>query len=967
MKVVNPQLLRVNGSYFDMRSNLVPTDSAEEFSRELTKPARFLFENGVFSNLETAVDDLFWSVNIKKGLIDMLQVDSRPRQSMYMPGKLMPGLPVHYSDYEDGIRGLCKTSYTRLMSKSNYSGSEASALNITKVRNYEDCVTDSAMYHHNFDQVGCPSENDRAQNPLFDSDSEQLKSEEKYKCYHKIGKNSPLEQFSTYRYNITLNSGSPMIEGIINVGKIVADSEGSDLITETQQTLQLVGVSRGRMPSVYFNPKTTNYNSLSYKIWDPMMDKKPFLDIPYLYLFSYPEQSQLVNAAAAYIDQIVSEMAKTSGKPSEVIPMSSKAAYNLGRLVEVLSFLDHEHLYQVFQNLKTSPAESLGSPKRQLFLDVITYAGTNHVALLVEKLISEQLVTNFEARNMVEGLPRNLYHPARDTVEKYFDLVQELHRSRPSSDVLVPVALSWAKMVSSLCSNSSTDEQLRTRFAPNKMADQFSDPRFNRKSLVRHGFDYHCSEQDIEKYSRTVFQWLKDDSNLNLKIVWGQTLVYFSHKIPLDMLMPYITGSPEALQTFMVSGNEQKSWEEFNFFRTSLVYALHNIVSYQSRMLRSISLPIFLNTNEAYELRLAAFTVFMASNPEKHEVESVASILRFEKNQEVMSMARSVIVNYSKLTSPCHHRIASIARHVLSSLPPSTPEDEDHSRAEWNEHYFSTPDFGVSLDQQYVASNVSYLPRAGYLNFGSTWALYRSKWFTFAFQQKGFHNVSFAGSNRPGPKRFSDLFNSKFFGIDEPVETPRAKIFVKLFEKTSLFVMDRQSAREAVHYLENRLSEMENSSNGGKTMHLVKVLLPNIYRAVLPSDLGLPVFVHQNHPIIIVVNVDNPVVRTSKSGHKLEISARLTPFIHYRSMKSLQTINSGIHEATGAYSVKKAALNVSTDVRLGLDYGMFEYSISPTLKRVNYEQGKTFSFVSSTEVGVRPDQSLIVSKTSLGE
>lgn len=1006
MKFVDPKLSKVHGIIPEDDHLYFAQDSDNDFVREISKPVRFQLKNGIFTSLETARDDPFWSVNMKKSVIDILQVNLKPQKVIYESPRKSVSYDspterlVHYSTYEDGIKGVCETTYERFRTSDPkninfYQGSGFFALNLTKTRNYRNCLHESVMIRHNLDKVGCSSQ---CQSPLrmneFDQFEDTYLPKSKRLSSSTYGlqcdsnaKPSPVEQFSTVRYNITYETEIPRIEGIIADGKMYIDNHGYNFVVKTHQNLSLIETKRASYASIVSGSRSYRlsddliaYNSLSYKIWDPIMDKKPFLDIPYYHLFFYPEQEELVEAAKKHLDQIVEDI--IAGGVEE----SKKLTYKINKLTEILGFLDVPHFDDFFKtHVDTQEASNLSGIKRQIFFDLLPYAGTNHAALFIAKLIQTMKVRDeWEIRTLVESLPKNLYHPSREVVEKYFEIVSKLHaESGPHFQILTPLSISWAKMVKTLCGNGASGyqgEQLNSMFVKQSTRkDRSNDPRARFNSFVRHSFNFNCTAEDVHRYADTVNGWMESDTSFDLKLVWGQVLTHMGNGYALNLLKPHLSGSNYGFTHYhtadysLPNQNMSKQWEEYNFYRTALIYALHNVVGTFPSLLKTMTLPIFRNHGEPYELRLAAFTLFLVSGPEQHELESVATVLKYEHNHQVINMVRSLLHNAANLTSPCNQHLARAAHNILLSLPNYEFDRGDHSSANWNEWYSEDKHTGINVNWQYVANNMSQVPRAGYFNLGSSWGPYQNGWITFAYQQKGFEGFMRKIFNRYNLK---DVFGTHGKLSSPPIkftprldETPRAKIFFKLFEKTSLFVIDEDMASQALNVLENRFQLLKNNLTSGSNYHVVKIILPHMYQSLIPSDIGLPVHVSKSHPLVMSLKIVNAKVEiTSGSTPSVNLTANITPQIWYSATTSVSVINTAVREAAGVLTTKKTIAGLPMRISAGYvpKYNLFTYSWMPEMgKTVLFHRNSIVSFQSYVQVDLDPRQSPLTKETQI--
>ncbi|XP_071954158.1 vitellogenin-like [Antedon mediterranea] len=153
-KVTNP-VEKVNDELF--------TDTSEEelwrLTEQLQKPTQFQYRRGLISDIEGSIDEPHWSVNIKRGVLNLLQVnlegrnrvDDRPvdinragKDDHILGDKL-------FKVIEEGISGECESQYVIKSWKSipDYNNGQLTetkkGYNVTKVINYDNCKTRSLL------------------------------------------------------------------------------------------------------------------------------------------------------------------------------------------------------------------------------------------------------------------------------------------------------------------------------------------------------------------------------------------------------------------------------------------------------------------------------------------------------------------------------------------------------------------------------------------------------------------------------------------------------------------------------------------------------------------------------------------------------------------------------------------------------------------------------------------------------
>lgn len=270
--------------------------SQPEYEEQLSKPVRFFWEDGQIKNFEADQNEPEWSINIKKSVLSLFNVNLKPQQAMserhsIVGSAKINGLhhdyyvqqqqqqtsqqqPSTYSIYEDGINGVCETLYQVVSaSDSRFSSNTAKStemphvLNITKTQNYENCLTRTSIENGNRDIRGHPVTCDQDKSTSTGgyyptSDNEFILGG----CGS--GKNqansdrirSPVDLHHFVRYNISTDESSQQqslrIDSIYSQGKTVYTTKGQQLVLIAEQNVTLTNV----LPQTQTGPIRPSHN-----------------------------------------------------------------------------------------------------------------------------------------------------------------------------------------------------------------------------------------------------------------------------------------------------------------------------------------------------------------------------------------------------------------------------------------------------------------------------------------------------------------------------------------------------------------------------------------------------------------------------------------------------------------------------------------------------------------------------------
>jgi len=151
-KLLNPVVCKLNQEVeieepieTVLERSCTPLSGAElqEVVQELTKPFKFMWESGIVSELRVPQEEKYWSVNIKRGLLNLLQINLNKEHIIpSLPEELVtivrddPTFKTLFRTYERDMVGECETIYA-LKDKEV----DTPIWTLNKVHNYDNCKT----------------------------------------------------------------------------------------------------------------------------------------------------------------------------------------------------------------------------------------------------------------------------------------------------------------------------------------------------------------------------------------------------------------------------------------------------------------------------------------------------------------------------------------------------------------------------------------------------------------------------------------------------------------------------------------------------------------------------------------------------------------------------------------------------------------------------------------------------------
>lgn len=116
---------------------------------------------------------------------------------------------------------------------------------------------------------------------------------------------------------------------------------------------------------------------------------------------------------------------------------------------------------------------------------------------------------------------------------------------------------------------------------------------------------------------------------------------------------------------------------ERDFLRTIAIYATAHIAKRFPKQVQPLLLPVYRNSAEPHQMRIAAFTIVMLCQPEQHILESIAADLQRESDRQVISFVASALKSVGSLKTPCLQKLAAAASDATDSAAKSIGAGEE--------------------------------------------------------------------------------------------------------------------------------------------------------------------------------------------------------------------------------------------------------------------------------------------------
>ena len=986
----------------------------KEYQRELTKPIVFKHTKGQVSELEADQSEQDWSLNVKKSILSLFNLNLTPSQVMQAQrGNLVPKTVssedlAYYGVYEQGMGGNCETTYeiNHIPDPEDPNPERDFVLNVTKTRNYKNCRSEPTLVKDNFDQRGCPQICRKQQAfaavqgyyPVAASGQEQPETKG-CPCGQELDA-SPIEQYNSVKYNISQVGAVNVIEGIWSEGKVVYNTFGDKILVVTRQNVTLTKLTNGRQSSLAEISNPTTHRDLSYKMPRAQQQgqRRMTSELPYLALFGQQDVQELTQNLPRLLEALANEITSLEAGSSK------DSMHRVVEVVNTLAALPADALEATFRQIAAPGKAQDASPKakiiRKLYLDALALAGSNKAALLIKKLVISNQVSTDEAKDLIEAVPQNTYLPEVATIDAYLELAQHPRiQNRPVLQTSASIA--FAKMVRGGCikaqqaagdlaqESGERNDSSSSEESQENMARRNSIEREDSNDEEKTESGNICSQRDLQRYVDAAAQILERADTFTKKVSAIETLAHIAVPEALKALEPYITGSASYNQApgFQMEGNQDID-EERNFLRIGAVYATAHIAKEYPRQVLPLVLPVYRNVAEPYELRIAAFTIMMLSQPETHLLESIATELHRETNKQVASFVISAFDSIGNMTFPCVANLAKAAAKA-AEFAPEQKQGMKYSKFVSKDYYDEEKEYGLRTIAEWIANNQSSVPRAAYFSVGQSDGPFHGELLEMGFSAKGLEKIAERIMGRNGifatalenmnlkseeqnasrNKRSTNSIEQAVEALKEKLDfqprkgdEPKLNMFFKLFESTSVYALDEQQMNELVEEAEKTLRQWAIKLLNGYTGHFVKMMMPSSIYKIVPSEMGVPVVISHKHPIVLSIKINNAKLELSSHPKTpvpiaANISATIEPQVMYSSYTFMFAVSPANRVAYGTHVEKTTQASLPIEITVGhiRPKNLWTVSLVPKVPHeILYHKSEARTFISRTKIASAP-------------
>uniref|UniRef100_A0A183C2D0 Vitellogenin n=1 Tax=Globodera pallida TaxID=36090 RepID=A0A183C2D0_GLOPA len=634
-----------------------PIEAFEQTKLQLQQPCQFSYSDGVVERVQCQQDE-DWSKNFKKAVLNMIQLNLKrnsaqkePKQQSTEQYTWETKMGKTFTTPEITLEGECQTTYTinKARAEQQYS--------VTKTINFKKCqkIADVAKgFQTEQPQAQCAhcqqywAQQQDEQNLHANAAQQQQQNEEQHpcaKCDPKEVKENELDRSTVIRCRIqgepteqyALNGCELRSQYVYRNSKSADGNYGAAMQTVVTATLQALDVQlkQQQIPAISANDEETLLYSNGKDV-----DEKRFYrngdenfgtngkDSPFARV---PKVQQAVQA----LNKLVQNMQDKQKGIDQQAPIQQQ------RLVEMLRMCTQQELKQVEQQCPGTTAQQREQCK-QIVVIALAQCGTmNCVAELAKRIKNKQVPKAV----VVQALLSLNQLPAPS--DGILDEMEQLCKSEAVNSQPMPKQSCWltfGALVNEVCQHKTE-----------KNAQECVGSSAN---CVQSGFyeKDQCPTEKKQKYKEAMLA------------------VYQNHGCIFDKAVALGALGNAGLHNALNDLEKiLKNPQEPRVVRVMAIDATRRLGVEMPRKVRNVLLPVFLNTREQPQLRIAAFANLLNAQTEPQVVDQLMFAIAREPNKEVQSYAYRTMKTLAKSQNPNEKRIA---KHIKSALKMANVDEQ---------------------------------------------------------------------------------------------------------------------------------------------------------------------------------------------------------------------------------------------------------------------------------------------------
>ncbi|XP_014616793.1 PREDICTED: uncharacterized protein LOC106793973 [Polistes canadensis] len=334
-------------------------------------------------------------------------------------------------------------------------------------------------------------------------------------------------------------------------------------------------------------------------------------------------------------------------------------------LLYYLGMLDRTDLEIAYNN--TSGTSYKEETIRNMFLETLPQIGSKESALFIFDLIQNSKVSDITAIQLLTQLP---FHIRKPDVQLLVSLQPLLSLSRKiSTEIQNTAILSYGTLIYKTCFVS-------------------------------------CPTEMLEDYVRLYLDKFTECTDYEKKMIWLEGLANIQLGRVVEFLEP------------IASGNNAES----RHFRVLAAWASLPSAPFRPEIIYPVYWPMLVNKTEHLEMRIAALTLLIVSNPTPSRLISLYWYMQTEPNKHLYNYFYTTLKSMEQTTYPCYLHMGSIAAQFTRVLRKPSNDELLLTGNYLFDYKDSYRKFGAMIHGIVIANPATNIPEAMHVtlsNYGS--------------------------------------------------------------------------------------------------------------------------------------------------------------------------------------------------------------------------------------------------------
>ncbi|XP_043225544.1 vitellogenin-1-like [Amphibalanus amphitrite] len=916
------------------KSFSLPYSPVQQYQQELSKVFKVELNGGVIRKIQTSGEEPIWVVNIKKSIAQMFQLDMQKHQAIDVPSMVQPSgyQSGQQADFfrvmEESIGGECETLYETtpvlpqdlkgdmvqeltLLSQTSLPGIKVPDFDsfhpfvVTKTKNYQNCKVRPNWQHMTPGAVSCHTED----------------------CYLTASNRS-----ASARYVLDGDRNNFQIQYVVAESEALMFPYGHEteqLWTVTNQTLFLQ--KNDRMTSFFGELQhPQSYDKLAFQY--PTADGKE-LKIPDLksapqlstYLPGAPVKLILEKMPPTQLVGVIVQLIQKVDQMTQKVPDPVQQDVT-GYILEIeraLSWLSYDQLGQIYSQLKTDG-------QKGIYWDCLAMAGTNPTVMRLIDDISSNKVDLNRMTPILATLSINIKTPTYQLIEKLFQLFKssaiQSHQMQRTT-----MALSLSNIFYQICISNTTVEHSYTQ------------------GLYQEHF---CNSQTSALLKEQFIPFLEtkiEQSQEAERLAYIQAMGNTGHKSIISHLEKIVSIQRSPLEA------------------SKAIYAFYRVIAQYPEKVRNIMSPIYHDISKPVEVRVAAVTMVLATNPPIAYWQKIATSTWFEPSNAVAAVIHSTYSTMANITMAHVEPLFEMSRNARITLPLVRPPQGRYAFS--GSYSFRNgqliPQYQVAALSRLtvVASKTSVIPSVLFMEFQKyiNSILYSNHRWSLNVQggQQIIDDIMGVEYNsqqraRQSPRDLRAIYQSldSFLqSMKEKLQAPEkfhATLYAQLLGAVDAFVAFDESSYS---------SWLQKIRQGGSwsSQQVQKIAYLEDTTVTFASEIGMPVIYSKKMPMVASVRGKISIEWKPQDGQYHVTMDNVQPFVSVSNFVTVTTINPFSLRSLGAGVENKAQLSMPMSLKAALDIRTktMQLEIQPgqqSSTKVAIAHIRTFPFTTAVEV-----------------